>query len=561
MTVIPWDRERDGPEPEEPSDAELLGIWPDPFAGPPDGADEWLADLSLRELDALAARWAAENGTAVAGPLAAGFRRDGPAEAAVGFAAGGVLDLMAPDPVLAGFAADAHDAGLGRLSDDELVGLLCAARRLSSWQAAIELSAVAELDARRQARAAHPISSRLNEHVNSEIAAALVLTGRSAEETLDLARGLARLPMVLAALAEGRIDRARAAVFVTELAALSDDHARLVAAALCRAAANMTTGQLRAELRALVLIVDPDATRRRRERARAQARVEAWQETSGNSALAGRELPSAEMITADKRLTAIARALKKGGAEGSIDQLRAAVFTALLTGRDPWTLLKSGSAPDSGPAGAGGPAGGLTGAVHLTMPLSAWTGLTEAPGEVAGLGPVDADTCRDLANRLSASPATRWCLTVTSDDGKALGHACARAGPGSAAAVPDAAVPDITAWLASLTIDWLERGTCHHHRQEHRYRPGARLGHLIKIRQRTCAAPGCRRPAEACDLEHTVPYDQGGLTCECGVAPVCRQHHRCKQAPGWHLTQPEPGILTWTAPSGRQYTVEPGRYF
>ena len=52
----------------------------------------------------------------------------------------------------------------------------------------------------------------------------------------------------------------------------------------------MTTGQLRAALRALVHCIDPAAVRRRMARARADARVEAWQEGSGNLALAGREL-------------------------------------------------------------------------------------------------------------------------------------------------------------------------------------------------------------------------------------------------------------------------------
>ena len=40
------------PELDEPTDAELLGLWPDPFAGPPEGADAWLGDLGLAELDA-----------------------------------------------------------------------------------------------------------------------------------------------------------------------------------------------------------------------------------------------------------------------------------------------------------------------------------------------------------------------------------------------------------------------------------------------------------------------------------------------------------------------------
>jgi hypothetical protein len=61
-------------------------------------------------------------------------------------------------------------------------------------------------------------------------------------------------------------------------------------------------------------------------------------------------------------------------------------------------------------------------------------------------------------------------------------------------------------------------------------------------------------------LDHTVPWDQGGLTCECDLAPLCRHHHRCKQAEGWHLTQHQPGILTWRVPSGRTYTTNPTRY-
>jgi hypothetical protein len=40
------------------------------------------------------------------------------------------------------------------------------------------------------------------------------------------------------------------------------------------------------------------------------------------------------------------------------------------------------------------------------MPASAWLGLTDTPGEVTGHGPLDADTCRDLAARLAHGPGT-----------------------------------------------------------------------------------------------------------------------------------------------------------
>jgi hypothetical protein len=58
-----------------------------------------------------------------------------------GFAAGGVADRLPPGSVLAGFAGDAWAAGLSRLSDDELIGVMRAARRLASWAAAMELAA------------------------------------------------------------------------------------------------------------------------------------------------------------------------------------------------------------------------------------------------------------------------------------------------------------------------------------------------------------------------------------------------------------------------------------
>lgn len=295
-----------------------------------------------------------------------------------------------------------------------------------------------------------PSWSRISEHVSSELAAALTLTGRSADALLGLSRELARIPTVLAALLSGRIDRARAVVFASELSGLGDVAAAAVAAAFCGVAGSMTTGQLRTALRAMVLAVDPDATRRRAEKGRSAVRVETWQEGSGNAALTGRELPATEVIAADRRIVAIAAALKEAGAAGGMDQLRAAVFTALLTGRDLESLLpqaagtgrdtRSGVQSPPGPgmpgpavAGSGKPGlglAGLAGSVNLTMPASAWLGLSDAPGEVAGLGPLDAVTCRELAARLAAGPGTRWCVTLTGADGRAVAHACARSRPG-----------------------------------------------------------------------------------------------------------------------------------
>ena len=45
--------------------------------------------------------------------------------------------------------------------------------------------------------------------------------------------------------------------------------------------------------------------------------------------------------------------------------------------------------------------------------------------------------------------------------------------------------------------------------------------------------------------------------CEWCNSPPCRHHHRCKQAEGWRLEQPEPGVLVWHTPAGHTYTATP----
>src|SRR6266705_1049921 len=133
----------------EPPDAELDGLWPDLLAGGPGDAGH-LGD---------------HGAAAPPESLGAGFTHDLPSDPPSGFAAGGPLDRLVPGPVLAGVMAGAFDGGLPELSDDELVGVLLAARRLSSWQAALELTAVSELDGRRRRQAARPGSSLASEHV------------------------------------------------------------------------------------------------------------------------------------------------------------------------------------------------------------------------------------------------------------------------------------------------------------------------------------------------------------------------------------------------------------
>ena len=257
----------------------------------------------------------------------------------------------------------------------------------------------------------------------------------------------------------------------------------------------------------------------------------------------------------------------------------------------------------AGTTGTGTPGLGLRGTVNLTMPLATWLGWSQAPGHAAGFGPLDAEDSRAIATMLAAYPANQWCLTLTGPDGHAVAHGCARTGPGRPSETPAPTAPGVgpqprgrrpggTAtsggsppgtgppgppgppgprlpatgppgaldWVCGITLTPLQTRDCAHPRESRGYQPAASLRHLIGIRNATCTAPGCRRPADRCDLDHTIPYHLGGRTCECDLGPVCRRHHRTKQAPGWTLTHHQPGTLTWTTPGHRTYTTTPTSY-
>jgi hypothetical protein len=235
------------------------------------------------------------------------------------FAAGGVADGLLPGPRLAEFMTDARAIGLGRLTDDELIGLMRAARRLASWSAAIELAAAGDLWRRRWAEDQAGDTGAAC-HADDEIAAALTLTRRAADQVLSLAVALRRLPLTSRALSAGDIDLPRAMVIADEVTGLDNDHAAAVERVIIGAAADQTTGQLRAAARRAVLSADPRVARKRKERALLDARVERWDEHGGTAALAGRDLPPASVLAADQNLSALARQLKGAGAPGTLDQ-------------------------------------------------------------------------------------------------------------------------------------------------------------------------------------------------------------------------------------------------
>ncbi|UFU04095.1 hypothetical protein LQF12_05770 [Ruania suaedae] len=88
------------------------------------------------------------------------------------------------------------------------------------------------------------------------------------------------------------------------------------------------------------------------------------------------------------------------------------------------------------------------------------------------------------------------------------------------------------------------------------YEIAGRLRHQVTTRDPQCVFPSCTRRARACDLDHIVPFEQGGPTCGCNLAPLCRRHHRAKTHGAWSYVMITPGTYLWTSPSGELVLVD-----
>src|SRR5690349_12468248 len=506
-----------------------------------------------------------------------------------GFAQDGRADTMAPGPLLATVLdalAGEDGEGLAGMADDQLIGFLSGTRRMASRLEWARMAALAEFASR----------PRRDNFAADEVAAAFRLAWLSAAGEIQYSQLVAkRLPVTFALLAAGKLDPAHVRIIEDSTSILSDEDAAVADAKLAELAQSRTHAELRRAATRLVNRLDPEAVRKRKEKRRRETHVRAFREDSGNAGITGRELPSVEVLASMQHIEGRARALRDAGMPGTWQELKARALLDLLQERDSRPVPGESAAnvgsqdagdiddpgpddacpddadlddpgPDGGrPADAGPSIGAL---ITITVPHTALTGNTGPPGEVGGFGILDHADTRDLIAAAARDPVTRWCLTTLLPDGTAATHDCATGphrwppgqGPPGQGPPEPVTLRGILELLGITGLTPVIRGPCQHTGAEDRYRPSRRLIHRVKARNTTCTAPRCGRRAATCDLDHTDPHHQGGLTCECNLAPLCRHHHRCKQAEGWRLEQPEPGVLVWHTPAGRTYTTTPTQY-
>jgi hypothetical protein len=243
-------------------------------------------------------------------------------------------------------------------------------------------------------------------------------------------------------------------------------------------------------VQAAVAVDPESAARRREDAEQHKSRIQMFREESGAAALSGRDLPTDQTLAAHASVCARAQEYKDSGAfpdDVRMDQFRVAAYLDLLNEIPAHARIASGQivpvtrassqdsqegpeshdsqespvspeSPESGatsgvpempeffdplkPSDSPGPSGppappappapaesqpeSSPRLADLAIPLVTLLGVGQRPGEGHGLGPLDPDLCRKLAAAAIASPWTRLCLTVTDQDGIAIGHGCAK---------------------------------------------------------------------------------------------------------------------------------------
>jgi len=421
---------------------------------------------------------------------------------------------MAPGVELASRLAAITPADL----DDDYAVLehVAAWDRVIAWANAKQLAAVAEF-ARRpwsigetadSARAKHgPLGSVRRSNPDDEIAARLSISSGSASFRLGLALALADgLTATGAALAAGDIDVQKAHSIADGCRYLDPATAVEVEAIVLARAADQTNAQVKKAVRKAAINADPVAAQTRHVAAKNERGV--WLTPLDDDMAEVRAvLAAADALKVYNVVSAAALSAKlTGGETRTSAQLRAdfllAPFTeAIATGE------LAGVIPTPLVFGSRG-----CGEANLTVPASVIMGVSNAPGDLVGYGPITAEVSKELAR----DRVLRRIVTNPVDG----------------------------SFLAA---------------DSHTYRPNAVLRRHIQLRDGTCRFKTCDRPAVTCDIDHSKPHPVG-RTCEANTGPFCKRHHIFKHLLDGalaHLKQPNPGTFVWTMPTGHVYTKTP----
>lgn len=339
--------------------------------------------------------------------------------------------------------------------------------------------------------------------VRLEVAAALRITEAAAGAVIAQSVALCeRYESVLDSQLHAKITDQHGKILVRALDAVEPEvRAALLPDVLALAEAE-PVGKFRAKLRELVERARLDTLAKRHEKAIEQRRVHVQPDEDGMAWLM-LHLPAVEAQAIFARVTTMSQRIADHPDEmRTLNQIRADVMGDLLT---------EGSTDAVAPE-----ARGIRATVAVTVPVLALLGDDESGvAIVEGVGPIPLGVARELCGG-----ADGWMRVLTHPE---------------------------TGMVLSVGRE--------------QYRPPPGLRRLVRWRSSTCMAPGCNMPADRCEIDHNVAWDDGGTTELDNLAPLCKNHHILKHHGNWTVEQipHSGGVMQWTSPTGRIYLVEPVR--
>lgn len=449
--------------------------------------------------------------------------------------------------------------GLVAIDPNELnqsgrIDYLSALERQSAWLQAVMQRAIVAV-AGNDPSTPEKTWDGIDEAEREEVAAALRLSGNTAQMRIDVARTLINhLPNTCSALAMGEISASHATVIAKETAAAIRDGIsefaiyQIEEKALAHAEFH-TPGQVANKVRTTIAALAPAEFEQVVDRARESRRVSCYNDADGMATVVA-ILPAqdaqivmksiesyimkmneidekkrnantpnlATQVDSDSKscntmtdsvamssntLTGASELTSATGAQSatdtwsllSADNKRADALTAILS-----QALASNVdevRPHRRPV-----------TVNVTIDLPTLLGLAENPGQLSGYGAIPASVARELA-----SDAT-WKRFITDPQ----------------------------------TGNLLDYG-------REKYEPPQALVDFLLARDRTCRFPGCRQPASKSDIDHAQSWETGGETKPENLGLLCRRHHRLKTHGHWALVSNSDGSCEWTSPVGKKYFV------
>ncbi|MGE5695994.1 MAG: HNH endonuclease signature motif containing protein [Candidatus Sericytochromatia bacterium] len=306
-----------------------------------------------------------------------------------------------------------------------------------------------------------------HENVVAEVSAALRMSRNRAVAQLDCAIALRGLPKVAEVFASGEIDFRVMSTIVARTKNIEDPEVLTkVDVAVAKWVSRWTRlSKPKLQERIDWWVAKFDAAGVRLPQKATDDRYVVFQTLKGGMTWLWAKVLPADAVVIDTRLDELAATVCANDSR-TVEQRRADALAALAGGRDR-LVCECGSADCPGVANAK-PLSDIV--IHVLAEQSTVDGTGGSPGFMAGHGVLPPESVRDLAARAKLKPLVR---------------------------------PK--------------------REPEPRYRPSPALAEFVRWRDMTCRFPGCEKPAEVCDLDHTVPHPLGA-THPSNLKLLCRAH-------------------------------------